>query len=86
MDSIKKFFPYSFTKKEDVKSLVIMIVLHIVVTIVINAITTVLHIVLGFLPLVGWLLSVVGGVIGLYLLVGIVFTLLNYFKVEPFNS
>lgn len=86
MDTIKKLFPYSFTKKEDVKSLVINIVLHIVAAIVINVITTVLHIVLGFLPLVGWLLSIVGGIVGLYLLVGIIFSLLNYFKVEPFNS
>ena len=86
MDAIKKFFPYSFTKKEDVKSLVIIIVLHIVVSILINAITTVLHFILSFIPLVGWLLIIVGGVVGLYLLAGIVFTLLNYFKVEPFNS
>lgn len=82
MDLLKNLFPFSFTKKEDVKSLVIMVVLHIVAAIVLAVVAAIL----GFIPIVGAIIGVLASLIDLYITAGIVFTFLNYFKVGPFKD
>lgn len=85
METLKKFFPYSFKEKKDVAALVINILLHIAVSVGVGIVIAVLGLLLAFIPLIGTivisLLNIIGTVVGLYLLIGIVLSCLDYFKV-----
>lgn len=76
MDTIKKFWPHAF-KAVDVKSLIITILLYIVADVICGAVIGLL----GKIPLLGILFSLVGAVLGIYFFVGIVFALLSFFKI-----
>ena len=77
MDIIKKIFPFSFVAKKDIVALIINIVIYIIAGIVVGAVLGLL----GKIPVVDVIVSIVGGVAGLYSLCGIVFSCLDYFKV-----
>lgn len=85
METLKKIFPYSFKEKADVAALVINILIHIGVSVAVSIVITILNLILGFIPLIGavavTLLGLLGSVVGLYLLIGIILTCLDYFKV-----
>ncbi len=76
MDFLKKFFPWSF-KANDVKALVISIIIYIVIGFVGGLILGLL----SAIPLIGWLFSIVGGLLELYTVVGIVLAVLVFVKV-----
>lgn len=76
MDMLKKFFPFSFGKKPDVTSLVIALLVYLVAAVV----ASVVLFLLALIPVIGILFGIVGGIVDLYLLVGIVLTVLDYFK------
>ena len=78
MQFLRAFFPFSFTKKEDVKSLVIQVIIHVVAMIVVSVVC--------FIPIVALIVGLVDSLIYLYLTAGIVFTFLNYFKVGAFKD
>lgn len=69
MDMLKKIFPYSFGA-QDVKGLIIKILVYWVVSAVLGWI-------LGLIPLVGAFLS---GVVGLYSFVGWILAIIVYLK------
>lgn len=76
MDKVKKFFPFS-VKGTDVKSLVISIIIYIVIGFVGGLIIGLL----GAIPLIGILFSIVGWVLDIYCLVGIVLAVLYFLGV-----
>ena len=76
MDFLKKFFPWSF-KANDVKALVISIIIYIVIGIVGGLIISLL----SWIPIIGWLLGIIGGLLDLYTLVGIILAILVFAKV-----
>lgn len=73
MDFLKKWFPWSF-RANDVKSLIISILIYIAIGIVGGLIISLLI----WVPLVGWLLGLVGGLLDLYTLVGIILAILEF--------
>ncbi len=77
MDILKKIWPFSFREKKDVAALVITVILHVVADIVIGVLLGLL----AGVPVVGFIFSLVGSLLGLYITAGIVFTFLHYFKV-----
>ncbi len=77
MEMLKKFFPYSFKEKKDVAALVINIIVYIVAGFVIGVAAGLL----GLIPFIGVLVNIVAGAADLYILIGIVLSLLDYFKV-----
>ena len=77
MDMLKKYFPYSFTEKKDVAALIINIIAYVVVGAVIGA-------VIGFLsgiPLVGWIIGILGTLVEIYVAAGIIISVLDYLKI-----
>lgn len=76
METLKKFFPLS-TACTDTESLIKNLIIYVVAFVI----CTLIFSLLGKIPLIGILFSIVGGLIGLYLLVGIVLALLLYFNV-----
>lgn len=76
MDILKMIFPFSF-KAKDSNGLVVAILIYVVIA-VIGAILLGL---LSKIPFVGIVFGVLGGVVDLYAVAGIVFAVLDYFKV-----
>ena len=84
MDMLRKFFPFSFKEKKDIAALIINVLLYIVAGVVIGFVLGLLGL-LGAIPVVGAILALVLGLVSsiveLYILVGIVLSFLDYFKV-----
>lgn len=85
MELLKKIFPFSFKKSDDVASLVLSILLHIVVAILAGAVIGLANLIVGWIPvagaIIGWALGVVGSLVELYVIAGIVIKILVYAKV-----
>ena len=77
MDTLKKFFPFSFTEKKDTASLVITVIVMLAVATVVRYVIGILAII----PIIGLIFGLVGALFGRYVLVSIVLTFLDYFKV-----
>ena len=79
MDTLKKLFPFSFKKKKALADLIVNILLYLIAMVVVGALVGVL----GIIPLklINWVTGTAGGVIGLYLLVGAILSVLDYMKV-----
>lgn len=76
MDTLKKFFSFSFGSK-DVAALVIKIIIYVVAGAVIGFLLGVI----GKLPLVGIITGLLGTLVGIYTTAGIVIAILDYCKV-----
>ena len=77
MEALKKIFPLSFTEKKTIGALIINILIQLVVC----AIAGVLIGIFVDLPLIGGIIGIVGGLIGLYEIIGIILSILDYAKV-----
>ena len=77
MDTLKKLFPYSFKNKKDIAALVINVLVYLVV----GAIAGALIALLSGIPIVGWIIGIVGTIVDIYVFAGVVISILDYFKV-----
>ena len=77
METLKKIFPYSFKAKKDVGALIV----NILIQFLICAVAGVLIGICAKIPLIGWIIGIVGGLVDVYLVVGIVLSVLDYLKV-----
>ena len=77
MDLLKKIFPLSFKYTKDITSLIIGIIVHLVVLVVGGFAIWVAT----FVPIIGWLIGALGGVLVLYVAVGVVLQILAFLKV-----
>ena len=77
MDTLKKFFPLSFKFAKDVANLIIGIIIYVAI----GAIAPAILGILGFLPIIGWILGIVSSLVGIYCLAGIVIQILVFAKV-----
>lgn len=77
MDRLMLFFPLSASVSPGSKQRLIITVL---IYLAACAVLRVLSVVLGWIPLVGWLLDLVFSLAGLYCVVGIVLAILRCFK------
>lgn len=77
MDTIKKFFPLSFREKNSVGELVVNVIIQVVIAVVVGVLIGLL----SGVPVLGWIITLLGGLIDLYFTAGIVFSFLHYFKV-----
>lgn len=77
MDILKKLFPYSFRKKSNLTELVINLIVYIVVGAIIGAVIGITAII----PLVGTIVGAIGGLVELYVGIGTLLTVLDYFKI-----
>ena len=77
METLKKIFPLSFKFLESVANLIIGILIYLVVGVLIGVAIKIVSVI----PVVGWIVGICGGLVGLYVLAGIIIMLLAYFKV-----
>ena len=73
LKNLKKYFP-EIAKKIDVKSLVIAIVIYVVASAIIGTVAGLL----GWIPVIGWILDIIGTLAGIYCLGGIILAVLDY--------
>ena len=76
MDLVKKYFPYSFSKKKTRQDLIKAILIYLVAGFVGGLVIGLL----GKIPLIGFLFGIVGTVVEIYVVAGIVLTVLDYKK------
>ena len=72
-----KYFPLSARAKRDVVGLIVSIPLYIVVSAVLGVVFSLL----SAIPLVGWIIGIIGSLVGLYCFIGIVVSILVFLKV-----
>ena len=77
IEALKKLFPFSFTKKDGIAALIINILIYLVV----GAVAGFLIGILAGIPIVGIVVGLVGGLIDLYVLAGVIISVLDYCKV-----
>ena len=77
MKSLKKLFPYSFGKKGSLGALLI----NVLVYLIIGAIASILIGVLAVFPIVNLVVGILGGLVDLYVLIGIILSILHFAKV-----
>ena len=73
MDFLKTWFPFSF-RPADTRAFVITLVIYILLGTVIGVLIGVL----SHLWLIGWIFRIIGSLLDLYLLVGIILTVLSF--------
>jgi len=76
MELVISIFPLSFLGRT-LKNLIISILIYIGIYVVCSLVLGLLF----FIPLLGWLRSIVGWVVNIYCTVGIVIAILNFLKV-----
>ena len=77
MDILKKLFPLSFKMTGSVANLIIGTIIYLVAEIIVGGVLGLL----GAIPVVGVIVSLVGALVGLYTVGGIVVMFLYHFKV-----
>ena len=76
MDILKKFFPHAF-KANDLTAFIITLVIYVLIDIVCGLVIGLL----AAIPVIGFIFSLLGGLVGLYALIGVVLSILVFVKV-----
>ena len=75
MEFLKTLWPTPFkVKPKDVRSLVVQLVIFVLVCVV----ASILIAILSALPIIGWIVGILGGLIDLYCVVGVVLAVLKF--------
>lgn len=77
MEMLKKHFPFAFAKKPDIVTLVIHIVIHLIAPSVLGLL---IALITKPLPFLGWPLGIIASLFGIYALVSLVLSILDYLK------
>ena len=77
METLKKFFPFSFKEKKDVAALIVNIIIYVVVGAIAGAVIGLFY----NIPVLGTIFSLLGSLVGIYTTAGIVLSVLHYVKV-----
>lgn len=76
MDMVKKYFPQAF-KANDVKSLIIALLIYTVIAFVGGLVIGLL----GIIPIIGFIAGVLGWLLEIYCTIGIILAILVFLKV-----
>lgn len=82
MDILKKFFPFSFSvQQKNVNSLIACIAIYVVGFIVLSLLGVLFGWILGNIPVLGWLVGFITGLLDTYCTGGIVLAILKFVNV-----
>lgn len=76
LEAIKKYFPHAF-KANDVKSLIIGLVVYAVIAFVAGLVLGLL----GIIPIIGFVFGVIGWLVEVYCVAGVILTILAFLKI-----
>lgn len=77
MDLLRKIFPLSFKYAKDVTNLIVGIIIYLVTA----AIGGFVIWLASLVPIIGWLVGALGGLLDLYVAVGVVLQILVFLKI-----
>lgn len=77
METIKKYFPLSFKEKSEVRDLILNILVYLAGAIVVGILIGVC----SGIPVVNWMFGILGTLAEIYIVGGVVFSVLDYLKV-----
>ena len=77
MDLLKKIFPLSFKYAKDVANLIVGIIIYLVAAAVGGFVIWLA----SLLPIIGWLIGALGGLLDLYVVIGVILEVLVFLKV-----
>ena len=77
METLRKFFPYSFQYKKDIGALIVNVLLHIVAGIVTGFVLAFCL----FIPVINIIAALASKLVELYLAIGVILSVLDYCKV-----
>lgn len=77
MDLLKKIFPLSFKYAKDVANLIVGIIVYLVAAAVGGFVIWLA----SFVPIIGWLIGALGGLLDVYVAVGVVLQILVFLKI-----
>ena len=77
MDLLRKIFPLSFKYAKDVANLIAGIIIYLIALAVGGFVIWLAT----FVPFVGWLIGALGGLLDLYVAIGVVLQFLVFFKI-----
>jgi hypothetical protein len=82
---LKNIFPLSFAPKTGIVGLLLNLLIYIVVAAICSVLIWVATFISGIIPVVGaiiaWILGIISSLIGLYVLIGIIFSILDWFNI-----
>lgn len=76
LDAIKKYFPHAF-KANDVKSLIIGLVVYALIAFVAGLVLGFL----GIIPIIGFVCGIVGWLVDIYCIAGVILSILVFLKI-----
>ena len=76
LNALKPYFPHAF-KANSVKALIIGLLVYAVIAFVVGLVASLL----GWIPVVGWLLRIVAWLVDIYAIVGVILAILVFLKV-----
>ena len=76
LDAIKKYFPHAF-RVNDVKSLIINLLIYAVIAFV----TGIVLGILGIIPIIGFVVGIIGWLVEIYCTVGVILAILVFLKI-----
>ena len=76
LNALKPYFPHAF-KANSVKALIIGLLVYAVIAFVVGLVAFLL----GWIPVVGWLLGIISKLVDIYAVVGVILAILVYLKV-----
>lgn len=79
---MEKFYPYFPLSAPVLPGIPKTLFLSVFIYLIICAVLGVLQTILGWIPLVGWVVDVVCSLLGLYCVGGIILSVLKYFRTE----
>ena len=77
MELVKKYFPFSFMEKEDASNLALALLIYLVAALAVSIVMWAL----GWIPFIKFIIWIAGGIAELYVVAGIAFAFLDFFKV-----
>lgn len=77
MDLLKKIFPLSFKYAKDIGNLIVGIIVYLIV----GAVGGVVIWLASLVPIIGWLIGTLGGLLDVYVAVGVVLQILVFLKI-----
>lgn len=75
--NLRSYFPLNANvRRQELSSLILCVVVYLII----SAVAGLAASLLGWLPIVGWVVDIVAWLIGVYCLVGMILAIVDYFK------
>ena len=76
MEVLKRYFPFSFKEKSDLRGLLINVLLYLAAAAIIGVFIGIF----SGVPVINWIFGIIGALVEIYVVLGILLSVLDYAK------